>query len=222
MKYMINKKGKLIVIDGTDGSGKATQTKLLVKRLKESGIRVRTLDFPQYVSNFFGKLLDECLHGKQQGFSMLDPHITSVLYAADRFESKKKIERWVNDGYVVVLDRYVSANQIHQGGKISDARRRGKFLSWLDTMEYEVFGIPRPDIVVHLSIPVEFSLDLLLREKKIDAVESDRLYLENSARTAEWLSKKQRWTKVSCVRSGSLRTIDSIHEEIFNRVKRVL
>lgn len=218
----MKRQGKLIVFDGPDGSGKATQTKLLVKRLKENGIRVRTLDFPQYASNFFGKLLYECLHGKQKGFSMLDPHITSVLYAADRFESKKTIEQWLHDGYTVILDRYVSANQIHQGGKISDARKRTKFLSWLDMMEYDIFSIPRPDLVLYLSMPVEFSLDLLRREKESDSVESDRTYLENSARTAEWLSKKQGWIKISCVSKNVLRLIDDIHEEVFDVVKKVL
>lgn len=215
-------KGKLIVFDGPDGSGKATQTKLLVSRLRRDGVRVRTLDFPQYEKNFFGKFLKKCLHGKYGDFPKLDAHIASVLYAADRFESKKTIERWLHDGYTVILDRYVSANQIHQGGKIPNARKRGKFLSWLDTMEYEVFGIPRPDRVIYLSVPVEFSLSLLRSEKEADVVESDRMYLENSTRTAEWLSKKQGWVKISCVKKNVLRSIDDIHEEAFNVVKKVL
>lgn len=217
------RKGKLIVIDGTDGSGKATQTKLLVKRLKENGIRVRTLDFPQYASNFFGKLLDECLHGKQKGFSTLDPHITSVLYAADRFESKEKIEQWIEQGMVVVLDRYVSANQIHQGGKIASIKKRREFLQWLDTMEYEIFDIPRPDVVVYLSVPVGFSLRLLNAEgKETDTVESDRTYLENSAKAAEWLCHQNKWSKILCVRNGVLRSIEEIHEEVFNTLEAYL
>ena len=214
----MKRQGKLIVFDGPDGSGKATQTKLLVKRLKENGIRVRTLDFPQYASNFFGKLLYECLHGKQKGFSMLDPHITSVLYAADRFESKKTIEQWLHDGYTVILDRYVSANQIHQGGKISDVRKRTKFLSWLDMMEYDIFSIPRPDLVVYLSMPVEFSLDLLRREKESDSVESDRTYLENSARTAEWLCRKNHWKKITCVESGKLLSEEVIADRVLENM----
>ncbi len=221
----MNKKrrGKLIVIDGTDGSGKATQTKLLVKRLKEKGIRVRTLDFPQYASNFFGKFLDECLHGKQEGFSTLDPHVTSVLYAADRFESKKKIEQWIEQGIAVVLDRYVSANQIHQGGKIANIKKRGEFLQWLDTMEYEVFGIPRPDVIIYLSVPVNFSLQLLNSEgKEPDVVEADRMYLENSTNAAEWLCRQYKWDKISCVRSGVLRSIGDIHEEVSSTVQAYL
>ncbi|MFZ1736088.1 MAG: thymidylate kinase [Candidatus Moraniibacteriota bacterium] len=218
---MSRKSGKLIVIDGTDGSGKATQTKLLVKRLKkQNGIQVRTLDFPQYTSNFFGRLLDECLHGKQEGFSTLDPHITSVLYAADRFESKRKIEKWIEQGMIVVLDRYVSANQIHQGGKIADIKKREEFLKWLDKMEYEIFGIPRPDVLIYLSIPVEFSVQLLDAEKKeSDIVETDRIYLENSAKSAEWLCRRYKWNKISCTRKGALRSIEEIHEEILLKIE---
>ena len=217
---MLRKKGKLIVIDGTDGSGKATQTELLVKRLKEHSVQVRTLDFPQYEGNFFGSLLSRCLHGAYGKFSELDPHITSVLYATDRFESKKKIERWIKQGMVVMLDRYVSANQIHQGGKIANIKKRGEFLQWLDTMEYKIFGIPRPDAVVYLSVPVDFSVQLLNAErKKTDMVESDRMYLENSAKSAEWLCRRYKWNKISCVRNGLLKSIEEIHEEIFSTVK---
>lgn len=224
MKIMNKKKrGKLIVIDGTDGSGKATQTKLLVSRLKQEGVSVRTLDFPRYEENFFGKLLYDCLHGKRGNFPALDPHITSVLYAADRFESKRKIEKWLSGGSMVILDRYVSANQIHQGGKIADPKKRAEFLAWLDTMEYEVFGIPRPDAVVYLSVPVEYSIRLLGAEKKkSDTVETNLDYLERSAKTAEWLCRKNKWIKISCVRKGILRTIEEIHEEVSQSVSGIL
>ena len=217
---MSKKRGKLIVIDGTDGSGKATQTKLLVARLKRDGARVRTLDFPRYEENFFGKLLSRCLHGAYGKFSELDPHITSVLYAADRFESKQTIEKWLSDGMIVILDRYVSANQIHQGGKIADPKNRAKFLLWLDEMEHGIFGLPRPDAVIYLSVPVLFSVKLLQSEnKKTDTVETDRSYLEQSAKAAEWLCRKNKWIKISCVRKNSLRSIEEIHEEIFGKIE---
>lgn len=219
----IRKRGKLIVIDGTDGSGKATQTALLVKRLRDEGFRVRTLDFPRYEENFFGKLLYECLHGAYGNFPLLDPRITSVLYAADRFESKRKIEKWLADGSIVVLDRYVSANQIHQGGKIADPKKRAKFLEWLDKMEYEIFGIPRPDVVVYLSVPVEFSKELLKSEKKpSDTAEMNQRYLENSAKTAEWLCRRNKWIKISCVRKNTLKSIEEVHEDIFKKMKGIL
>ena len=102
------KKGRLIVIDGTDGSGKATQVKLLQTRLKKEGYRVKTLDFPQYQENFFGGFIGECLTGDHGNFVSLDPYIASVLYAADRFQSKEKILGWLKKGEIVILDRYVS------------------------------------------------------------------------------------------------------------------
>src|SRR5690606_12245312 len=151
-------------------AGKATQTALLVKRLKREGHSVRTYDFPQYEDNFFGRLIGECLAGQHGDFPTLDPYIASVLYAADRFESKAKLERWLQEGRVVVLDRYVSANQIHQGGKTLDPKKRKRFLEWLDRMEFGVFGLPRPDLVLYLDVPYEVSQRLLagkgLKDKK--------------------------------------------------------
>jgi len=120
MKKHATKKGKFIVIDGTDGSGKATQTKLLEIILKKNGYRVKTIEFPQYKKNFFGKLIKEHLQGLHGNFLSVNPYLASTLYAADRYESKQKIEKWLAEGYTVIADRYVSANQLHQGGKIKD------------------------------------------------------------------------------------------------------
>ena len=111
------KRGKLIVIDGTDGSGKATQVDLLVEALKKEGRKVKVVDFPEYYSNFFGKFVGHCLSEQHYNFVSVHPKIASVLYAADRFEGKGKIEKWLKEGYTVVANRYASSNQIHQGGK---------------------------------------------------------------------------------------------------------
>ena len=113
-------KGKLIVIDGGDGAGKATQAALLVKQLRADGHAVETLDFPQYTQNTFGELIRECLDGKRGDFMAVDPRIASTLYAADRFESKPRLEQWLSEGKVIILDRYVSSNMMHQGAKIDD------------------------------------------------------------------------------------------------------
>lgn len=219
----------MIVIDGSDGSGKATQTKLLVKRLKKRGEHVRTLDFPQYEKNFFGAFVGECITGEHGDFLTLDPHITSVIYAADRFESSEKIKKWLHDGCTVVLDRYVSANQIHQGGKIFDARKRKEFLLWLDEMEYGVFKMPRPHMVIYLDVPIMTSVGLLrhaqqkkkkyLKEGKSDLVEQSMDYLSNARNSAIWLSRTQKnWHRIQCVKDGSLRAIGDIHEEIMSLV----
>lgn len=228
------KKGKLIVLDGTDGSGKATQTKLLQARLKKEGYRVQTLDFPQYEKNFFGGLIGECLAGEHGDFVSIDPYIGSTLYAADRFESKDKIMRWLKVGCVVVLDRYVSSNQIHQGGKITDAKKRKKFLEWLEKMEYGVFGIPRPDGIIYLDVPVALSQKLLaskgqkekktyLKKRKTDVVEGSQKYLDDSRQSALLLVKKQnRWLRVECTKKDEILSREVIAEKVWEQVKKIL
>src|SRR3990167_6923068 len=145
---MTKTKGKLIVIDGTDGSGKSTQIDLLIKRLKKDGLKVKTIHFPDY-NNFFGGFIGHCLTEQYYNFINVHPKIISALYAADRWESSEQIKKWLKEGYVVVLDRYVSANQIHQGGKIKSVAKRIAFLKWLDEMEYKVFKIPKPDLTFY-------------------------------------------------------------------------
>ena len=159
-------KGKLIVIDGTDGSGKATQVSLLETALKKSGYKVKLVDFPEYYNNFFGKFIGHCLTEQYYNFINVHPKIASVLYAADRFESSKEINSYLEKGYIVLANRYVSANQIHQGGKIKNAKKRSEFIKWLDEMEYGVFKIPRPDLVLYLSVPLELSLKMMKERNK--------------------------------------------------------
>lgn len=213
----MKKKGKLIVIDGSDGSGKATQTRLLVKKLRTAGKKVRTLDFPQYDDNFFGDFVHACLHGKYGDFVSIDPYVASVLYAADRFESSERIKEWLAAGDIVVLDRYVSANQIHQGGKIKNTVKRKRFMNWLDQMEYGVFKIPRPDITFYLDVPVRVSQGLLKDSgKELDDAENDVVYLENSRKSALTLARTGKWDKIACAPRNSMRSIQSIHEEILD------
>lgn len=119
--------GKLIVIDGIDGAGKATQTKLLIERLRETGYKTATLDFPQYYNNFFGHLIGRFQNNEFGDAPTASPYLASVLYAADRWETKEKIEKWLEEGRIVILDRYASSNQIHQGGKIFDTEAKKSF-----------------------------------------------------------------------------------------------
>lgn len=231
------KKGKLIVIDGTDGSGKATQTSLLVKRLKQDGQKVKVIDFPDYYSNFFGKFIGHCLSEQYYNFVKVHPKIASVLYAADRFESKNKIEKWLAEGNIVIANRYASANQIHQGGKIVNTKKRQNFLQWLAQMEYEVFKIPKPDTVFYLSVPLDIVLKLIKerngnsqrnylgkkKKQKEDVHEKDIQFLENSCKSALWLSKTQKgWIKIECVKDGKLETRENIHQKIYEKIKKII
>jgi len=228
------KRGQLIVIDGNDGSGKATQVALLTKRLKKDGYKVYTTDFPQY-ENFFGSLIGECLAGKYGDFSKIAPRIASVLYAADRLETAPKINRWLDSGAVVILDRYASANQIHQGGKIHDAIKRREFVRWLDKMEYSVLKIPRPDLIVYLDVPVQVSLKLLeqkLKSKsqrylkagqKKDVVESNLKYLSDSYTSAQKIvAELKRCVKVDCASNSDILSREDIAEKVYGVVKKVL
>lgn len=232
---MRKKKGIFIVIDGSDGSGKATQTVLLAKRLKEERRKVKTIDFPHYEKNLFGSLIGECLAGKYGDFIALDPHIASVLYAADRFESSGDIRKWLDQGYVVISDRYVSANQIHQGGKIQDSRKRKKFMEWLEKMEFGVFNLPKPDLILYLDVPIDVSQKLLnknsssMKQKKKhvrggkDLADKNLNYLEKSRKSALSIVKKHNnWVKIQCVKSGKLMSIEDIHTLVFNEIQTLL
>lgn len=227
------KQGKLIVIDGTDGSGKATQVDLLIKHLKKDGHKVKTVDFPEYYSNFFGKFIGHCLSEQYYNFIKVHPKISSVLFAADRFESKDKIERWLKAGNIVIANRYASASQIHQGGKIANTKKRESFLNWLAEMEYGVFKIPKPDTVFYLSVTLPVVLKLMAERnkstkriylgKKKDVYEKDLEFLKNSHKSAVWLAKTQKnWVKIDCVKNGVLDTRENIHEEIYEKVQKVL
>jgi len=221
-------RGKLIVIDGIDGSGKATQTELLRKRLHKEKVPVKTIDFPRYNNNFFGDLIGNYLSGKYGDFVKTDPRVASVLYASDRFESSDQIRRWLEQGYTVIADRYVSANQIHQGGKFDDARTRRQFMAWLDKMEHEVYGIPRPDLVIYIDVPYEVSKEWLAkkvaaREKagEKDVAEDNLRHLKASRNAALSLERKHdNWEKVTCCEGKVCMAPEEVHEQVIELLEK--
>lgn len=224
------KKGRLLIVDGIDGSGKATQAGLLAKHLKKDGVRFKTIDFPRYYENFFGGMIGEYLSGEYGDFTKADPRLASVLYAADRFESSKNIKKWLDEGYVVIADRYVSANQIHQGGKIKDKKKRKEFMEWLEKMEHQVFGIPKPDIVIYLDVPFEVSKMWLQkkvaqRSKKYlkgrkDVAEENLRHLKDSRESALGLEKMNKnWVKISCCKGNVCMLPEQVHEHVYKIFK---
>lgn len=228
----MSKKGKLIVIDGGDGSGKATQTKLLASKLRKVGRKVKTIDFPQYTENFFGYFIGECLVGEHGDFVATDPYIASVIYAADRFESSAKIRKWCDEGYIVICDRYVSANQIHQGGKIKEEGKRKAFIKWLAKMEYEVFKIKKPDLVLYLDVPTAISDKLINKTDsskkrylrgRIDKVEQDKLYKQQAKESAlKMVRRDNKWVHIKCADRGVLQSPEEISEKVITAVNRAL
>lgn len=222
-------KGVFIVLDGGDGSGKATQTKLLAERLEHDGRVHETLDFPSYNRNFFGTLIAQCLSGQCGDFVHLDPKIASTLYALDRFEETPRIKNALAEGKVVITDRFSSSNQIHQGGKIADEKAREEFLVWLDGMEHTTLGIPRPDAVIYFRVSLEISMQLLEEKRTAknvegkDVVEKDEEYLRRSFEAAEWLAARQsNWHVIECAEGGEMRSRKAIHEDVYTVVRDLL
>jgi len=228
------KRGKLIVIDGTDGSGKATQVELLARKLKREGKIVKIVDFPEYYKNFFGAFVGHCLSEQYYNFLNVHPKIASIMYAADRWESSGEMRNWLKKGYIIIANRYVSANQIHQAGKIKNAKKRNNFMKWLDEMEYKVFDIPRPDITLYLDLPTKIVLQLLKNresskmkraylKKKKDVHEADVNFLINSRKSALRLIKEiPNFIKIDCAPKGEILSRGIIHEEVYEKVKKVL
>ena len=195
------------------------------------GVPSEKIDFPRYQDQFFGKLLAECLAGQHGDFVHLDPKIASALYALDRQEASPMIRQWLADGKIVVSDRFTSANMIHQAGKIEDEEDRILFLAWLKEMEHDVMGVPIPDAVIYLDVPVEVSLRLLQEKRAAknhtlsgdrDTVEEDRQYLERSHASARALAaSEENWHLVRCMDGEAMRTPEDIHEEVYALVTKL-
>lgn len=229
MAQQVKIKGKFIVIDGVDGSGKSTQRELLVNTLKNEAYQVEEIRFPQYGSKSVGAV-EEYLAGK---YGMLDPYIASVFYAIDRFDASFKINSWLSQGKVVIADRYVTANAGHQGGKIESRPDRIKYFKWLNEFEYNLLGIPKPDLNVILHVPVKVSLKLIknrpdkklehLKDKKKDIHERDVKHLANAEKVFLEISELFPNTRVvECFEHEKLLSPVEVHNKVWNLVRRIV
>jgi dTMP kinase len=224
---MSESQGKLIVFDGNDGAGKKTQSKLLIAHLESQGKKIKTIDFPRYYDNFFGGFIADAQCGDYGDFVNLHPRYASVLYAADRFETAPQIRRWLEEGYMVLADRYATANMIHQGGKVSDEKEREDFISWLENMEFEVFKIPRPDVVIYMDVPVEVSMDNIKTKEedymkgRKDQTEHDVDYASNSRAAALWLCERyDSWHTVVCATDKGMRSAEEISADVIGIIEQ--
>lgn len=223
--------GKLIVIEGTDGSGKSTQLALLVKRLKKESHQVATIHFPQY-GKYSAVFAEKYLKGEYGPAEEVGPYTASLFYALDRFAAKQKLQQWLEQGKIVIVDRYVSANEIHQAGKIKDPKKLDRFLEWLEDIEFEKNAIPRPDLVLFLNVPPHIGQQLvqkrkqgstLKRDNRRDIHEEDEQHLLESYRRACYLVKKRKnWREIVCTRDGDLLPIPVIAEKIWRHVARIV
>ena len=222
--------GKIFVIDGTDGSGKQTQFEMLEKKFQENGIDYKSFSFPNYDSPS-SSLVKMYLAGEfGKNAKEISPYVASTFYAADRYATyKKEIEEYYNNGGIILLDRYTTANMVHQSGKISDPIERKKFLDWLWDFEFNLYKLPVPSKVFFLNMPPEYALKLMEgRENKItheqqkDIHESDRNHIVDAYNAACDLVNDYDWVEVICVKYDELWTIEDIHAEIFAEVMKCI
>lgn len=214
-------KGKLIVIEGTDCSGKKTQSILLVKKLNAMGIKAINLSFPMYDTPT-GKIVGGPYLGRkengecwfEEGPVNVDPKIACLYYAADRKYNFPKVKEFLDQGYYVVLDRYVSSNMAHQGSKINDSDDRFNLFKWIDKLEYWLLELPKADITIFLHVPYILSKELHKNREFTDGHEKSEIYQKNTEKTYMELASLYNWDVIDCCNEGKLRSIEEINQDI--------
>ena len=219
--------GKIIVIEGTDGSGKSTQFRLLTQRLQQEGTEFKTLVFPQY-SEPSSALIRMYLGGEfGTDPSDVNAYAASAFYAVDRYASyKKDWGQWYQQGGLIVSDRYTTSNAVHQTSK-EPAGKQGEVLKWLYEFEYDRLGLPKPDLTIYLDVPTAFTEQLMRHREqetntKADIHEQNTEYLATCRETGRAAAKFYGWNVIQCVKDGCMRSIEDIHQEIYRLVERCL
>lgn len=215
--------GKIIVIEGTDCSGKETQSKLLEKRLKEQGKKCVRLGFPMYDTPT-GKIVGGAYLGKPEisagffpeGAENVDPHVSCLYYAADRKYNIDKALTYLDDGYYVILDRYTTSNLAHQGSKIKNKEERFLMYQWIDKLEYWLLQLPKPDQTIFLHMPYEYSLTLKKNRLYLDEHERSESHLKNAEEAYIELAELYNWNRIECVSNDTIKSVDEISDEIMS------
>ncbi|EKD57053.1 MAG: Thymidylate kinase [uncultured bacterium] len=225
----IRKKGKLIVIDGVDGSGKKTQTDILVRRLIKEGYKVEVADFPRYGERS-AALVEDYLNGRFGDAKSVNSYAASIFYAVDRYAASFEIKKWLDQGKIVISNRYVSANMGHQCGKLKTKSEKQIFLKWLNNLEFEIFGIPKPDKNILLYVEPGIGQKLVDKKghrdyiggTKRDIHEADINHLRDAVNTYLYVAKKYHWDVIKCFKSDKMRHIEEISQDIWQLVMEVL
>ena len=235
----MNLNGKIIVIEGTDGSGKQTQTALLKKRLEEAGYNVFSTSFPNYPSDS-SAAVRMYLNGEiRPNASEVSAKAASIFYAVDRYITyKKEIEQVYKEGkHIILFDRYVSSNIIHQGAKLlssldakcSEEYELKTFISWLEFLEHSDFEIPKADVTIYLNVPVDYTIKL--REKRANKItggekqdihEADTEYLRLASKAGRMAAKMLNWEVIECVQEDNMRTIEDISNQIWDEIQKLV
>ena len=219
-------RGKLIVIEGTDCSGKETQSNLLLEHLNNDKIKTEKFSFPNYDSPT-GKIIGGSYLGKPhigaclfpEGAINVDPKVASLLYAADRKYNIDKINMLLLKGVNVILDRYVYSNMAHQGCKIESYNQRLEMYKWLEQLEFELLELPIPDISIFLHMPYEDACKLKKNRKELDEHELSESHLKKAEKTYVELSELYNWYTIECSNDGLIKSKDEIHKEVYEYVK---
>ncbi|MFZ0412937.1 MAG: hypothetical protein WA875_06995 [Candidatus Acidiferrales bacterium] len=219
-------RGKFIVLEGIDGSGKRTQIEMLARALETRGVAYAGISFPNY-AGFFGKLVAQFLNGDFGPLEAVDAHFSALLYAGDRLESKPAIEKELDAGKVVLADRYIGSNLAHQGARVP-REKRAEFIAWLKQLEYGVYALPPEDLVIYLRLPPAEAHRLVgqkgardYTKLQRDIQESNLGHLEAASEVYDELALQANWVTIDCFESaqGELRRPEAIHEEILAAVE---
>ncbi len=225
----MNPPGKLIAIEGIDGSGKRTQVELLARALIAGGHAVYSTGFPQYDS-WFGKMVGQFLNGDFGALETVDPHFSALLYAGDRFEAKPGLEAALTQGKIVLVDRYIGSNLAHQTARAKEVDRPA-FISWIEHLEYNIYNLPRETLVLYLRVPPRQAQELVGRKSarsyttaKKDLLEASLRHLEDAAAMYDQLSRRSNWATIACFDEtrGAMRSQKHIAAEILAAVLQVL
>lgn len=222
--------GKLIVIEGTDSSGKETQTRKLYERLKKNKKNVIKISFPNYESPACEPVKMYLAGEFGDKAQEINPYPVSAMYAIDRYASyKKDWGEFYSSGGIIITDRYTTSNMVHQASKLSDKEEKKSYLEWLCDLEYNKMELPKPDVVIFLNMPSEMAQKLMLErknkitgEKEKDIHEKDYKYLKKSYENACFIAKQEKWVEIECVRDGKLKSIEEIGEKIYKIVEKII
>lgn len=223
-------RGRLIVIEGSDGSGKATQTKKLYDKLVKQNKKVKKVEFPNYKSES-SALIKMYLSGEfGRNPDSVNPYASSTFYAVDRFASyKKDWEEFYLKGGIIIADRYTTSNMIHQAAKIKEVQAKDKFLNWLWDFEFEKFNLPVPDCVIFLDMPPKCSKSLMetrnnkfTGEKEKDIHENNYEYLLESYNNSKYISEKYGWNRIECTNEDKIKSIDQINDDIIKVITKYI
>ena len=222
--------GKLIVIEGGDGSGKTVQAKLLVDYLKTRKVATEYYDFPRYYDSFHGETVAKFLRGEFGNIDEVSPYLASMPYALDRASVKEQMQTTLNQGTFIVANRYATSNLIYQAAKFDSEQERQDFINWVTKFEYQVNGVPKEDLVIYLDVPWKIGLQLTKQKAPRDYLKGHEDIHENHLDYRQkveqlylaYCKTNKNWLRIDCTQSGRLLSLEKIHEKIVSKLSEIL